>query len=124
MIRAEWPRIHSDNSMDAMFELSFKLCVLKDKVKSWTKVEARKMQDKSVFLEEEINSLLSSSDSALLTDDQQLRLNSLKADLQKVLDHELYSARLKSRVTWALNGDANTKYFHAVASARKNHNAI
>ena len=103
--------------MDAMFELSFKLRVLKDKVKSWTKVEAQKIQDKSVFLEEEINSLLSSSDSAILNDDQQLRLNSLKADLQKVLDHELYLARLQSRVTWALNGDANTKYFHAVASA-------
>ena len=82
------------------------------------------MQDKSVFLEEEINSLLSSSDSAILNDEQQLILNSLKADLQKVLDHELYSTRLQSRVTWALNRDANTKYFHAVALARKNHNAI
>ena len=69
MIRAEWPLIRSDNSMDAMFELSFKLRVLKDKVKSWTKVEARKMKDKSVFLEEEINSLLSSSHSAILSED-------------------------------------------------------
>ena len=67
--------------MDAMFELSFKLRLLKDKVKSWTKAEAWKMQDKSVFLEEEINYLLSSSDSAILINDQQLRLNSLKADL-------------------------------------------
>ena len=49
---------------------------------------------------------------------------SLKADLQKLLDHELYSARLHSGVTWSTNGDANTKFFHAVASARKNHNAI
>ena len=40
MIRAEWPFIRSDNSMDAMFELSYKLRVLKDKVKSWIKVEA------------------------------------------------------------------------------------
>ena len=67
--------------MDAMFELSFKLRVLKDKVKSWTKVEAWKMHDKSAFLEEEINSLLSSPDSAILNDEQQLRMNSLKADL-------------------------------------------
>ena len=81
MISAEWPLTHSDNSMDTMFEFSYKLSVLKDKVKSWTKAEARKMQDKSVFLEEEINSLLSSSDSAILTNDQQLRLNSLKAEL-------------------------------------------
>ena len=49
---------------------------------------------------------------------------SLKTELKKVLDHELLSARLQSRVTWDLHGDANTKYFHAVATARKNHNAI
>ena len=40
------------------------------------------------------------------------------------MDHEIYSAKLQSRVTWASKGDATTKYFHAVASARKNHNAI
>ena len=27
-------------------------------------------------------------------------------------------------MSWALQDDANTKFFHAVASARKNHNAI
>ena len=117
MIRAEWPLIPSDNPLDPMFDLSYKLRILKSKVKSWTNLEARKMHDKSVLLEEEINSLLSSSVSALLTEEQQLRLLSLKADQKKVIDHELYSARLKSRITCASNGDANTKFFHAVASA-------
>ena len=69
------------------------------------------------MLEEEISSLLLSSHSAILNDEQHHRLISLKADLQKLLDHELYFARLQIRVTWASNGDANTKYFHAVASA-------
>ena len=107
-----------------MYDLSYRLRTLKIRVKSWTKLEARKMQDRSVLLEEEINSLLFSSVSALLSDDQQLKLLSLKAELKQVIDHELYSARLQSRITWASNGDENTKFFHAVASARKNHNAI
>ena len=51
-------------------------------------------------------------------------MSSLKEALQKVTDHELSSARFQSRITWAQNGDANTKYFHAVASTQKNHNAI
>ena len=84
-----------------MNDLSCRLCILKDKVKSWTKVEALKMKDKSVALEEEISSLLFSSQSAILNQDQQLKLNSLKAAHQKLLDHELYSARLQSRITWA-----------------------
>ena len=124
MIQTEWPLIHLDASLDAMNNLSSKLCLLKEKVKSWTKVESQKKKDKSVYLEEEISTLLRSSPSAILNDEHQCRLSSLKTDLQKLLDHELYSTRLQSRVTWALNGDANTKYFHAVALAHKNHNAI
>ena len=110
--------------MNAMNSLSCKLCLLKGKVKPWIKVESQKLKEKSSFLEEEISSILLSSHSAILDDVQHSRLMSLKEDLQKLLDHELYSTRLQSRVTWATNGDANTKYFHAVASARKNHNAI
>ena len=51
MIRAEWPLILSDNPLDPMFDLSYKLRILKSKVKSWTNLEARKMQDQSVLLE-------------------------------------------------------------------------
>ena len=124
MIRSEWPLIHLTDQMDDRKDRSYKLRLLKEKVTSWTKLEAQKMKEKSAYLEDEICSLLNLTQFAILNNEQQGRLNSLKADLQKILDHELYSARLQSRVTWALNGDANTKYFHAMASARKNHNAI
>ena len=69
MIHSEWPLIQSDSQMDVMYILSYKLRVLKDKVKSWTKFESLKMKDKSVFLEEEISSLLSSSHSEILNED-------------------------------------------------------
>ena len=94
--------------MDVMNDFSCKLRLLKEKFKPWIKVESQKLKDKSFFLEEEISSLLLSSHSAILNEDQHLRLISLKVELQKLLDHELYSARLQSRVTWASNGDANT----------------
>ena len=38
--------------------------------------------------------------------------------------HEVTTQRLKSRVLWINEGDANTKFFHAYASARRNSKAI
>ena len=39
-------------------------------------------------------------------------------------DHILLTWMLKSHTKWALNGDQNTKYFHTLASGRKNQNTI
>ena len=44
--------------------------------------------------------------------------------MKHLLDHELLSALLQSRMAWENMGDANTEYFHFVASARRNQNAI
>ena len=43
---------------------------------------------------------------------------------KKLLDHYLLTWQLKSRAKWALQGDSNTKYFHSIASGRRNQNAI
>ena len=67
---------------------------------------------------------MGSSASGLLSSSENHRLLVLKLELKNLLDHELRSAMLQSRFSWASLGDANTKFFHSVASARKNHNAI
>ena len=41
-----------------------------------------------------------------------------------LLNHYLLTWQLKSRAKWALHGDSNIKYFHVLASGRRNHNAI
>ena len=82
------------------------------------------MKDKSLLIEDEINNILNSSSSGLLCHQNNERLRSLRADLNKLRDHELQSARLQSRMIWASLGDANTKFFHSVASTRKNQNSI
>ena len=82
------------------------------------------MKGKIPLLEKEIQDILGSSDSGLLSSLENLRLSALKEELKKLLDHELQSAKVQSRLTWASLGDANTKFFHSVASAHKNKNAI
>ena len=69
MVRAEWPLFHSSDQLDDMKDLSFKIRLLKEKVKSWTKRETQKMKEKSSYLEDEIRSLLNLTQSAILNNE-------------------------------------------------------
>ena len=51
-------------------------------------------------------------------------LLSLKGRKEIFLAHELLTQQLKSIFKWTELGDANTKFFHSFASARRNFNAI
>ena len=53
-----------------------------------------------------------------------MSLNQLRSDRKRILDHFLLTWQLKSCAKWALYGDSNTKYFHALASGRRNQNSI
>ena len=94
-----------------MKNLHSRLKSLKEKVKSWTKIETLKMKENSVVLEKEINSILLSSHSAILNQEQQQKLNSLKKDLQKMVDHEINSSRLQSRITGLKKGMLILSFF-------------
>ena len=53
-----------------------------------------------------------------------MSLTQLRSDRKKILDHFLLTWQLKSRAKWALYGDSNTNYFHALASGIRNQNSI
>lgn len=56
--------------------------------------------------------------------DEQSALSQLRLRKKTLSDHLLLTWQLKSRTKWALLGDLNTKYFHALASGRRNQNTI
>ena len=104
--------------------LTYKLHTLKLAVTNWIKDKSALMVSESRRLDEDINSLLSNSSSGILSHDEQTSLSQLRREKNKILEHYLLTWQLKSRTKWALEGDSNTKYFHALASGRRNQNAI
>jgi len=61
---------------------------------------------------------------SILSSEDTTSLRALRERKFKILAHELLIWKLKSRSTWVELGDANTKYFHSLALARRNHNSI
>ena len=85
-----------------MEDLSNKLRLLKGKVKDWTRIKSLEMRDKSILIEDEIKSLLESTSSGILGARDHSRLLALRHELQIWVDHELQSARLQRKLSWAL----------------------
>ena len=76
-----------------------------------------------IEINEEISSLLL-LDSGILSIENSRKLRILLDRQEKFWAHEVTTQRLKSRVLWIKEGDANTRFFHSYASARRNTNTI
>ena len=74
-------------------------------------------------INEEITNILL-MDFGILTAVNASRMKELQDKKGNLLAHEVTTQRLKRRILWLKEGDANTNFFHAYASARRNSNAI
>ena len=71
-----------------------------------------------------ILTLLASHHSSILSKEASSSLALLKSGKESLLTNQILTWKLKSRVDWIQEGDANTKFFHSFVSARRNSKAI
>ena len=123
LVTQSWLKPSSLRPCDHMEGVSHKLCRLKETVKIWE--WNKKCYRKQLLLDinTEISALLQ-LDFGLLSATDTDKLRALKSKKENLIIHEVITLRLKSRALWISEGDANTKNFHAFASARRNTKTI
>ena len=119
-----WSSSFNDDAIGDIEYLCLTLRRLKAATKKWTQDKSVRMDTESSNLEAAIESILAGPSKGILSNEQIVRLSQLNAGRTRILEHFQLTWQLKSRIKWAQQGDANTKYFHAVASGRRTQNSI
>ncbi|XP_057871826.2 uncharacterized protein LOC131078174 [Cryptomeria japonica] len=106
------------------FRLVKRLHCLKHKIKIWNKFSFKNIFSEKLRLDEELKALNQTVMMVGMTKEEYLLENELKKEYNEVLKTEEIYWRDKSRKLWMIEGDRNTKFFHASSKARRIHNKI
>ena len=104
------------------FVLAQKLKALKGDLKVWNKQVFGDVGIKRQQLECKLQFLDGKESESSLSDEERLRREECKIELEKVAHMEEVSWRQKSRVLWLKEGDNNTKFFHKMANFHRRYN--
>ncbi|XP_077249257.1 uncharacterized protein LOC143888720 [Tasmannia lanceolata] len=99
-----------------------KLRFLKSKLKEWAKEKKELDHGRKRILEDRMLELNALEECGLASDEDYEDRGRLSQEHKGLLLLEEISWRKKSRVKWLSEGDKNTAYFHAMASARRRRN--
>ena len=121
LVLSSWKSPLDMDDYSHMDALTLKLRRLKCTIKEWERLKNHERKQQILDINEGISNILL-EDSGLLSASNADKLKILQARKGKYWAHEITTQRLKSRVQWIKEGDANTSFFHSYASSRRNTN--
>ncbi|KAJ9542726.1 hypothetical protein OSB04_029232 [Centaurea solstitialis] len=95
-----------------------KLRILKQDIRRWAKEESEKRCRTKESLIQSLTDWDLKAESGDLATDNKERRESILFELSQVVHKENLDLRQKSRIRWALEGDENSKFFHASVNQR------
>ena len=104
----------------ASYIVAKKLKFVKEKLKKWNRDVFGEIKTQKYNLLGIINSLDVKEETSSLTSVEIQQRRDAKEDWAKIILMEKISWRQKSRALWLKAGDLNTKFFHRVATMRRN----
>lgn len=122
LIHGWWNEIEVEGCPD--YKLSFKLRVMKQKLKEWSKNTFGELINKKNNLLEELAEIDLAQESRDLSVDEMMVRATIIVELEELAKNEESRWRQNSRVLWLKQGDNNTKYFQRMATAHKKYNTI
>lgn len=108
----------------AGFVLWKKLKTLKEVIRKWNVEVYGNLTLNIKKDEKELHVLDLAAETRILDDSEVNRKRDVRDELWKLSKRNEWLWLQKSRLTWALKGDHNTKFFHLMASSRQNRNLL
>ncbi|KAJ0984845.1 hypothetical protein J5N97_003201 [Dioscorea zingiberensis] len=122
MIRANWHE-HSLTG-DGAYIVAKKLKLTKDKLVRWKKETLNQKLARKKDILEAIKTIDQYKETRDLSAEELIQEASHRGEYERIISEEEAYWRQRSRVNWLQQGDQNTKFFHTIASQRRNINRI
>nr|GEV07216.1 RNA-directed DNA polymerase, eukaryota [Tanacetum cinerariifolium] len=123
MVMSTWNSIVLDDS-NKMIRFKKKLQILKKEIRAWIAIYNRNQKGHIEEIKSKLKNIDKMVDQGMVTNDILLSIMDLMKQLHDVQSSNNRDVVQKAKVRWAIEGDENSKYFHAIINRKRAHLSV